>query len=154
MKRKLSCQSALSESTIEQDVRRVDLILRDVDHLGCSYEGRVFFNNKRAGARTKPTKKSGYAGSFFIFGHGDCYGAPDHCEIRPQNDPYKTNTLPPENLPAEVHLTVTDAFKRATKKGNKISITIVPIVCDPPDYVSADPKDALSFRTASIAIYS
>src|SRR6266480_3079079 len=52
---------------------RADLEFIGVDHSGASYEGRVYLNNANADANTQPTEMNGYAGSFYIFGHGGCF---------------------------------------------------------------------------------
>ena len=113
----------------EHDDQRFDLILRGVHHLGCSYEGRVFLNNTKATEKTERTAKSGYAGSYFIFGHGDCYGAPDHCAPPVPRVPYDT-TPPPDTLPIEIHLDISEALKKAAKKSSEygVTVTIVPVV--------------------------
>ena len=152
MKRRLTTAVTLSHGAIEQEIKRVDLILRDVDHLGCSYTGHVFFNNGRASLTTKRTAEAGYAGSFHVFGHGDCYGAPDHCSQVPTSDAYD-QSLAPASLPMEIHLTVTAAFLRASKKRKKVTLTIVPEVSDHPPYVSSKPEEALKFGSASLAVY-
>ncbi len=53
-----------------EDVSRVDIEFEQVDHSGASFEGRVFLNNPEADENTDPSPENGYAGSFFIFGHG------------------------------------------------------------------------------------
>lgn len=51
-----------------------------VAHARGSYEGRVFFNNPGADRDTARDTASGYAGSFWVFGHDHCYGDPGHCD--------------------------------------------------------------------------
>ncbi len=63
-------------------IKRADLIFEGVDHIGDSYEVRVFFNNKKASAKTSRTAENGYAGRFVVFGHGQCFGADGHCDAR------------------------------------------------------------------------
>ena len=73
-----------------EDVTRVDIEFDQVDDSGASFEGRVFLNNPGADENTEPNPENGYAGSFFIFGHGGCFGDEGHCEVdaeRP-HDPY------------------------------------------------------------------
>src|SRR5690348_7234168 len=53
---------------------RADLEISGIYHGESSYEGRIFFNNPKATAQTPKTARSGYAGSFHIFGHGGCLG--------------------------------------------------------------------------------
>ena len=126
----------------EHDDQRFDLILRGVHHLGCSYEGRIFLNNTKATNQTKRNSKSGYAGSFFVFGHGDCYGAPGHCGPPQLRLPYDTTPLP-DSVPIEIHLDISDALKEAASKTEDygVTITIVPVVIGVAPGVKSDPKD-------------
>src|ERR1051325_3295550 len=71
----------LDISKLENDFYRADLIFHGLDHSGPSYEGRVFINNTRANSETPEDPKEGYAGSFFVFGHGGCLGNENHCDI-------------------------------------------------------------------------
>jgi hypothetical protein len=69
----------LSQTTVQKSIKTT-LVFQGINHAGPSYEGRVFLNNKRANEKTKTTSANGYAGSFFIFGHGGrCYGGSGHC---------------------------------------------------------------------------
>jgi tyrosinase len=66
-------------TTQEGAFKRADLVFEGVDHARDSYEVRVFLNNKNADAETARSPETGYAGRFVVFGHGRCFGAPDHC---------------------------------------------------------------------------
>ena len=66
--------------TQESAFKRADLVFEGVDHARESYEVRVFLNNKDADEQTARSPETGYAGRFVVFGHGRCFGAPDHCE--------------------------------------------------------------------------
>src|SRR3712207_1201603 len=72
------------------DFRRADLVFHGVKHSGPSYEGRVFLNKPDADEKTPLEPSSGYAGSFYIFGHAGCFGDRGHCEIREEQtrDPF------------------------------------------------------------------
>src|SRR5262249_10921000 len=59
---------------------RSDLEIYGIYHGGPSYEGRIFLNNPKADQTTARTRENGYAGSFYIFGHGGCLGDPGHLE--------------------------------------------------------------------------
>ena len=65
--------------TGEAAFKRADLVFEGVDHARDSYEVRVFLNNKDADEQTARSPETGYAGRFVVFGHGRCFGAPDHC---------------------------------------------------------------------------
>src|SRR5690349_17602205 len=67
--------------TLPSEYERADLEFIGVDHAGASYEARVYLNNPNANSATEPTDANGYAGSFYVFGHGGCYGDVGHCDI-------------------------------------------------------------------------
>ena len=56
----------MNPASLERPNQRFDLILRDVRHIGVSYEGRIFFNNPDANEETEKTPETGYAGSFYV----------------------------------------------------------------------------------------
>ena len=60
---------------------RADLEFIGVEHAGASYEARVYVNNPTADVNTEPTEGNGYAGSFYVFGHGGCFGDAGHCDV-------------------------------------------------------------------------
>ena len=59
---------------------RADLVFTGVDHSSLSYEVRVFLNNTDVDDETPCIPEVGYAGSFSVFGHGNCFGDIGHCE--------------------------------------------------------------------------
>ena len=99
-----------------EDVSRVDIEFEQVDHAGASFEGRVFLNNPEANENTEPSLENGYAGSFFIFGHGGCFGDEGHCEVSP------------EPLPVEMSVEATEAVRRTVSEGGDITVTVVPVI--------------------------
>jgi tyrosinase len=130
---------------------RVDLELRGVDHSGDSFEGRVYLNNSGADAGTEPVADNGYAGSFFVFGHGPCYGAEGHCEPSegPPISPYDYRA--PHDLTRQSHkVDITDAVL-SLEAGEKFTVTIVPVVNTPEDPFAQ--SDVLSFERLSVISY-
>ncbi len=117
-----------SPVTLERQNQRFDLILRGVRHIGCSYEGHVFFGNPEADEATERNPSNGYAASFYVFGHGDCYGAPGHCEPARARQAYDM-TPPPASLPLEVHVNITEGIIRAAEstEADELTLTIVPV---------------------------
>ena len=89
--------AALRRALALQDVRRTFEEARrllaneaqapaDIDPGRGSYEGRVFIGKKPpAGAGYD---HDSYAGSFYVFGHGDCWGEEGHCDVPPTRDPF------------------------------------------------------------------
>ena len=77
-----------------------------------SYELRVFVNTEEApDASTPLTSEAGYAESIFFFGHGDCPGAPGHCnpnaEARDEYDQRGKHPLSRRNYTVDLTQTLT-----------------------------------------------
>jgi tyrosinase len=106
---------------------RADLEIDGIDHGGASYEGRVFLNNADADESTPKDLATGYAGSFYIFGHGGCLGDPGHCDVTSKDDPFDLRA-PHPLTPAKKRVTVTDALRRVTAQTTEVTVTIVPVV--------------------------
>lgn len=111
---------------LDPDFYRADLEFHDLEHDGASYEARVFVNNPGAGRDTPRDEASGYAGAFHVFGHGGCFGAPGHCDIKvPRlHDPRPGHPL----TRAKKIVIATDAIRRARQHGTTMTITIVPVI--------------------------
>jgi tyrosinase len=94
---------------VEHSFERADLIFYGLDHSGASYEGQVFLDPRGVG-RDAGDEHRAYVGSFFVFGHGGCFGDVGHCDIPAERDPF--DLRPPHQLePAVRILTVTDAVR-------------------------------------------
>lgn len=141
-------------SGLDNRYKRADLHLYGVDHSGPSYEGRVFLNNSDADEKTVLTPESGYAGSFYVFGHGDCYGDEGHCETPEKRQPYDLR-IPHPLLSEEHHVTITDSLRRIEQAGaTELTVTVVPVVRDAPDYIRAElVRDPLKVERVSIVTY-
>jgi hypothetical protein len=88
---------------------RADLLFYGLDHSGPSFEARVFIDPRAVGGDAGSGHRA-YAGTFFIFGHGGCFGDVGHCDIHPERDPF--DLRPAHQLePATRILTVTDAVR-------------------------------------------
>ncbi len=103
-----------------------ELQLRNLHFPEESYEVRVFVNDPQANLETSVSGNDHYAGSLNIFGHGECYGAPGHCDPVPRE---------PGDLREEHHLTpvdrsidLTPALRLAGPEKGGVSVTLV--VCD------------------------
>jgi hypothetical protein len=113
-----------------EDVSRVDIEFEQVDHSGASFEGRVFLNNPQADENTEPSPENGYAGSFFIFGHGGCFGDEGHCEVDTEPepvDPYDPRRSHPLR-PVEMSVEATEAVLRTASEGGEITVSVVPVI--------------------------
>ena len=132
---------------LENEFERADLEFHGVDHSGPSFEARVFLNNPDADESTKLTEDSGYVGSFYIFGHGGCYGDFGHCEV-PAGARRPFDKRPPHPLkPVEKRLTVTEVLRKIAEKSGEITVTVVPVL---PLGISGD---VLHFEGVSIVTY-
>lgn len=90
----------------DRPFKRADLIFYGIDHSGPSFTARVFMDQRGVGKSVDPTHRA-YAGTFFIFGHGGCFGDVGHCDIHPERDPF--DLRPAHQLePATRIVTVTD----------------------------------------------
>lgn len=107
---------------------RADLEIDGIFHGEASYEGRIFLNNPKADHTTPKTLENGYAGSFYLLGHGGCLGDPGHCEVNEaKREPY--DFRPPHPLtPASKRVTVTNALREIAKTTSQVTVTVVPIV--------------------------
>jgi len=116
---------------------RADLEIDGIFHGEASYEGRIFLDNAKADVDTPKTLGQGYAGSFYIFGHGGCLGDPGHCEVNEHKREDFDFRNPHPLTPAFKRITVTEALRQVAKSRKQITITIVPVVtainklCDP-----------------------
>ena len=136
-----------------KSIAKATLEFHGINHSGPSYEARVFLNNKNANEKTTKTEKNGYAGSFYIFGHGGrCYGGPGHCKIPPKDtvDPYDNRRSHPLT-PTFRYVTITKQLQKLAKKTNKISVTIVPIAKSYDEM--ADFENILQFEKLSLITY-
>jgi tyrosinase len=86
---------------------------------------RVFLNVPDADAST-PLTHEGYAGYLAVFGHGECYGGPGHCEL-PPDEPRKFDRRDRHmNTPRNHRIDVTLAARRLIAKGARsLTVTLV-----------------------------
>jgi hypothetical protein len=124
----LSRQVQLLPGQYGDQARRIDIEFQGVDHSGHSYEARVYLNNPAADLTTASTEADGYIGSFWVFGHGGCFGDTGHCDVPSYRAPY--DRRPPHQLsPAIKRVVATDPIKRAAAAGGgAITLTVVPHV--------------------------
>jgi tyrosinase len=107
---------------------RADLEIDGIFHGEASYEGRVFLNNPKADHTTPKTPESGYAGSFYILGHGGCLGDPGHCDVNESKREAYDFRPPNPLVPASKRVTVTSTLREIAKTTNEVTVTVVPIV--------------------------
>lgn len=141
---------SLSLEMVSADFSRADLEFDGIDHSQASYEVRVFLNNAKAVETTPPEEGEGYAGTFYVFGHGGCYGDEGHCEVNGAPRPFDPRPAHPLS-PLKKTLIATDAVKRALGAGNALTVTVVPIVSALTEKCSPDP--AFQFSKVSLVTY-
>ncbi len=108
--------------------RQAEVRLHRVPQLPRSCFVRVFLNLPDANASV-PLTDEHYAGYVAIFGHGDCYGGPGHCEVpaRQQYDLRPRN----HNTPRNHRVNVTKCARRLIDAGaTSFQITLVVIGAD------------------------
>jgi hypothetical protein len=140
----------ISLEDLGPDYTRADIAFEGLDHSGSTYEGRVYLNNPDATPETEPSAESGYAGSYYIFGHGGCYGEQGHCDVV-RRGPY--DPRPPHGLsPMRKVVIATDAIRRAAAAGPTMTITVVPLVLATTDKVPED-EAIPNFQSVSVTAY-
>jgi hypothetical protein len=126
---------------------RADLIFYGLDHAGASYEARVFMDPRGVSHGADSTHRA-YVGSFFIFGHGGCFGDVGHCDIPRERDPF--DLRPPHQLePALRVLTITEAVRELIERdldAAKVTVTA--------HTEGQALDDVLAFETVRLATYA
>jgi tyrosinase len=140
----------LSGSLRQGRFKRADIVFHDVDHSGPTFEARVFLNNADADENTPTDAAHGYAGSFYVFGHGQCFGDLGHCDVnRPVRSHDKRTQHP---LTANKGIVVaTDAIRAEAGKGQPISVTVVPVIMAADDDTDLD--HVLKFGDVRVVAY-
>jgi tyrosinase len=122
--------ASFSLSQVPAAVPQVELRFHKVKHPKNSFEIRVFLNQPDANAGTPIEDNSHYAGSLFVFGHGECGGDAGHCEppVAPRG---AFDLRPPHHLtPMELSLDVSDSVAAIAKSGaaaSPVSVTLVAV---------------------------
>jgi tyrosinase len=129
--------------------QRADLQLHGVKHSGDSYEGRVFLGAPDADPRTPREPEAGYAGSFYVFGHGPCYGDEGHCEV-PAGPIHPFDYRRPHPLNrAVIVVTITDALRQMIEAGSsEVEVTVIPT-----NVRDENVGDVLHFERLSLVTY-
>src|SRR3954451_18127432 len=105
---------ALELPAPEVDFQRADPVFYGVDHSGSSFGAHLSLGDEPAG-------------SFFIFGHGGCFGDIGHCDIPQQVDRFDLRP-PHQLLPATRVVTVTEQIRRLVAAGTRtVPVTIVAV---------------------------
>ncbi len=136
---------------------RADLEIHGLDHSKASFEGRIFLNHPDADAATPPDAEHGYAGSFFVFGHGGCAGDEGHCDV--PTDPDRPFDLRYEHQLTRVtkRVTISDQLRRTIADSGEgdLAVTVVPVIdpLDADDHPEALMTDLLDFKRVALLTY-
>jgi len=134
----------------QADFYRADLQFHGVDHRGDSYEGRVFLATPDAHPQTPLALDAGYAGSFYVFGHGPCFGDEGHCDVGEGPPIHHFDYRRPHPLRGQrMTVTITEALRRLIAAGAEgVEVTVVPTNAH-----NEDVGDILRFERLSLVTY-
>lgn len=113
-----------------KNFRKAEIRLHWVPQLMRSCFVRAFLNEPGASAATPVRNNPHYAGYLAIFGHGECYGGPGHCDLPPPRARAYDQRPRSHNTPRNHRIDITEAAKTILAKGNEIQITLVVIGVD------------------------
>lgn len=123
-------------SVVEPGFRRDDLIFSEVDHSGPSYQVLVHL----VGLDEKgDAVAQADAGSFYVFGHGSCFGDEGHCDVRGPISAYDYRR-PHQLTPTTSLVVATEAVRTLIDAGaTQFRVEATPVVKQSP---FAKPEDA------------
>ena len=110
--------------------RKAEIRLHWVPQLLRSCFVRAFLNQPGADASTPIRDNPHYAGYLAIFGHGECYGGPGHCDLPPPQARAYDQRPRSHNTPRNHRIDVTEAAKRILTKNSTMQITLVVVGVD------------------------
>jgi tyrosinase len=112
--------------------RKAEIRMHWVPQLVRSCFVRAFINQPGADASTAIHDNPHYAGYLAIFGHGDCYGGPGHCDLPPPRSRPFDERPRSHNTPRNHRLDVTKAVRRMLddRKTSELQITLLVIGVD------------------------
>jgi tyrosinase len=110
--------------------RKAEIRLHWVPQLLRSCFVRAFINQPGADASTPMRDNPHYAGYLAIFGHGECYGGPGHCDVPPPRARAYDERPRNHNTPRNHRIDVTEAARALLAKSDEVQITLVVIGVD------------------------
>ena len=131
----------------DRPFQRADLIFYGIDHSGLSYEARVFMDPRGVGQGADEGHRA-YAGKFFVFGHGGCFGEVGHCDLPSDPDPF--DLRPSHQLEPQVRIvTVTESLRALLERGAEAAKVTVTAQTE-----GRASNDVLAFETVRLATYA
>ena len=126
--------------------KSVEVRLNQVPQLPLSCYVRAFINQPDANAKTPIQDNPHYAGYLAIFGHGECYGGPGHCDIPPaQAAPYDLREQALHNRPRNHRIDATSCVDKLIEAGaSEFQVTLVIVGVD-----GEEIKDLLHLESVS-----
>jgi tyrosinase len=113
-----------------RDFKKAEIRMHWVPQLMRSCFVRAFLNQPGAGASTPVRENPHYAGYLAIFGHGECYGGPGHCDLPPARSRPFDQRGRNHNTPRNHRLDITAAARRMLETGDELQITLLVIGVD------------------------
>jgi len=110
--------------------RKAEIRLHWVPQLVRSCFVRAFLNQPGADASTPLQDNPSYAGYLAIFGHGECYGGPGHCDLPPPRARAYDQRPRSHNTPRNHRIDVTEAARRLLEKSDELTVTLIVIGVD------------------------
>lgn len=138
---------ALELPSPEHAFKRADLLFYGIDHSGPSYEAQVFMAARGVGGEPDRSHRA-YVGSYFIFGHGGCFGDVGHCDIPRSREPF--DVRPAHQLEPAVRIVrVTEPLRAMLDQG--LEAAKVTVVAHTEGRLS---DEVLAFDTIRLATYA
>jgi len=110
--------------------RKAEIRLHWVPQLLRSCFVRVFLNEPGANAATPVRDNPHYAGYLAIFGHGECYGGPGHCDLPPPRARAYDQRPRSHNTPRNHRIDITETARKLLSKTSQLQITLLVIGAD------------------------
>src|SRR3954462_4582378 len=136
--------------------QRADLKFIGVDHSGSSFEARLFLNNPAPDDSTPAESSAGYAGSFYIFDHGRCFGDEGHCDAARPRGSYFDRRRPHQLTPTTKIVIITDVLKQLVADATQttaVTVTVVPFVRESALAKPEDASDILHVASVQLLTY-
>jgi tyrosinase len=109
---------------------------------------RAFINQPGADATTEISDNPHYAGYLAIFGHGECYGGPGHCDVPPSRARPFDQRPRSHNTPRNYRLDVTKAVRRMLDRKKDVGELQITLLVIGVDY--REEKDLLRLEGVSL----
>lgn len=131
-----------------------ELLFHGLNLRGASYRAAVFFNAGRVRHNTPEDDEHGYAGAFFLFGKGGCFGEEGHCDPPPRRDRFDLR-LAQQTNPTLRTVDVTEALRRELASGaSELVVSVVPELADTAGVkLDIDTERPLQFESLSLMTY-